>query len=161
MPLEQSRLIGNHRQPAALCLHFLCSYSYFFPLDMILIVSCQPQQLNSLVRPLQSPLLCCSLGRRGHLTLPISPVLSEILAPVVDWFPCRWFDLFQHLLRAMIVKSWLHHCHPFSFACCDPSYLHIWITECSSLRRNVMYSIVQYFYVYVFAEVQCSSFFYD
>lgn len=72
--------MGNHRQPAVLCLHFLCSYSYFYPLDMILIVRCRPQQLNSLVRPLQSRLLCFSLGRRGQLTLPVSPFLSEILA---------------------------------------------------------------------------------
>lgn len=59
---------------------FLCSNFYFYPPDMILIVSCRPQRLNGLVKPPQSPLLQSSLGRRGTVDLPISASLSEILA---------------------------------------------------------------------------------
>lgn len=69
--LNSPVLKGDLRWLAVLCLHFLCSNFYFYPLDMILIVSCRPQRLNSFVKPPQSPLFYCSLGRREQLMLPI------------------------------------------------------------------------------------------
>lgn len=56
--------MGTHRQPAALC-HFLCSNFYFYPLDMIPIVSRQPQRLNGLVKPPWRTPLCSRLGGGG------------------------------------------------------------------------------------------------
>lgn len=50
--------------PAVLC-HFLCSNFYFYPLDMIPIVSRQPQRLNGLIKPPLRTRLCSRLGGGG------------------------------------------------------------------------------------------------
>lgn len=82
------------RQPAVFG-RLLCSNFYFYPLDMIPIVSPQPWQLNGLVKPPWRTALCSRLSGGGSC-LSLSPTLALFsLSFPLHWliFPSWRFDL--------------------------------------------------------------------
>lgn len=114
---------------------------YFYPLDMIPIVSRQPQRLNGLVKPPWRTALCSRLGGGGGC-LPV----SQMLALFSLSFPLEWLIF---LVDSLICRSACRGQGGEVIVVPSPSLLFclMWSSVSDLDDRSVFYVAVQHCFI--------------